>query len=137
MSEDESGKPSLYDRLGGEPGLRAYVDRFYEIMQSDPEAQAIWALHRRGLDELKDRLVLFLSGFVGGPVVFPPKYGAPMMRARHLPFPIGVEERDAWLRCAYQALAATFDDRPAALQFAQGLTRFADHMRNRDEVTRP
>ncbi len=132
LTDGTPAEPTLYDRLGGEPGLAAYVDRFYEIMQSDPEAAGIWAMHRRGLDELKRRLVAFLSGFVGGPVVYPQKYGAPMMRARHLPFPIGVAERDAWLRCAYQALAATFTDRAAALQFANGLTKFADHMRNTD-----
>ncbi len=122
--------PGLYERLGGEAGLAAYVDRFYELMQSDPAAAAIWAMHRRDLGDLKARLVAFLCGFVGGPVVYPQKYGAPMMRARHLPFPIDEKARDLWLSCAYRALAATFADRAAALQFARGLTRFADHMRN-------
>ena len=137
MSNNETDKPSLYDRLGGARGLRSYVDRFYEIMQSDPEAEAIWTLHRRPLDDLKDRLVLFLSGFVGGPVVYPQKYGAPMMRARHLPFPIGVAERNAWLNCAYRAIAETFGDDGAARQFGEGLTRFAEHMRNREALTGP
>jgi hemoglobin len=133
MSDEDAGKPTLYDRLGGEAGLRADVERFYDIMQNDPEARPIWAMHKRGLDDLKDRLVAFLSSFVGGLVVYPSKYGAPMIRARHLPFPIGAAERDMWLRCAYQALAATFSDRPAAMHFAMGLTQFADHMRNSAE----
>ena len=135
MSEETTA--GVYERLGGEAGLRAFVDRFYEIMRTDPEARPIWAMHRRDLDVLKDRLALFLSDFVGGPVVYPQKYGAPMMRARHLPFPIGVAERDMWLNCAYRAVAATFEDRAAALQFGQGLAQFANHMRNVEEGPGP
>ncbi len=120
----------LYERLGGAPGLLVYVDHFYEIMSSDPAAAPIWALHKRDLPDLKARLVAFLSGFVGGPAVYPKAYGAPMMRARHLPFPIGPEARDLWLSCAYRAIAASFTDREAALQFARALTGFAEHMRN-------
>jgi hemoglobin len=121
---------SLYERLGGLPGLLNYVDEFYVLMSSDPAAEPIWALHKRDLADLKARLVAFLSGFVGGPVLYPQKYGAPMMRARHLSFPIGPEARDLWLSCAYRAIAASFNDREAALQFARALAAFADHMRN-------
>ncbi len=87
-------------------------------------------MHRRDLGDLKARLVAFLCGFVGGPVVYAEKYVAPMRRARHLPFPIDVEARGLWLFCAYRALAATLTDPAAALQFARGLAEFADHMRN-------
>jgi hemoglobin len=130
LTETEGEGPSLYERLGGAPGLSAYVDHFYQIMSTDPAAGPIWAMHKRDLDDLKARLTAFLSGFVGGPVAYPQKYGAPMMRARHLPFPIGLEARDLWLNCAYRAIAATFADREAALQFARALAGFADHMRN-------
>jgi len=130
MEEEQAPTASLYDRLGGEAGLTAYVDRFYDIMQSDPAVAPLWAMHRTELSLIKAKLASFLSGFVGGPLTFPERYGAPFMRARHLPFPIDEKMRDMWLDCAYRALAATFTDRAAAIQFAQGLTKFADHMRN-------
>ena len=129
---DASDKAPLYDRLGGEAGIAAYVDRFYEIMQGDPEAEPIWRMHTRDLDDLKARLRAFLAGFVGGPPVYPQLYGAPMMRARHLPFPIDIEARDLWMNCALRALADTVPDRDAALEFARGLANFANHMRNRE-----
>lgn len=128
--EKQAEGPSLYERLGGEAGLSAYVDRFYDIMQNDPSVAHLWAMHRSELGHIKEKLVSFLSGFVGGPVTFPERYGAPMMRQRHLPFPIDDRVRDMWLDCAFRALAATFQDRGAAIQFAQGLKQFADHMRN-------
>ncbi|NWF64808.1 MAG: globin, partial [Chloroflexi bacterium] len=32
---------SLYELLGGETGVRALVDRFYDLMDSSPEARDI------------------------------------------------------------------------------------------------
>ena len=132
MTENAGEAASLYERLGGAPGLLTYVDSFYEIMSADTATESIWAMHKRDLPDLKARLAAFLSGFVGGPVVYPQRYGAPMMRARHLAFPIGQQARDLWLSCAYRAIAASFSDRQAALEFARALTAFADHMRNVD-----
>ena len=39
---------SLHDLIGGEPRLRAFVDRFYDIMDSSPEAKDIRAFHAEG-----------------------------------------------------------------------------------------
>ena len=121
---------SLYQRIGGEAGLVAFVDRFYQAMASDPEAAPIWRMHPADLDELKDKLVAFLSGFVGGPPLYPQRYGPPFMRARHLHLPIGVEERDMWLKCAAAAIEATIGDRATQVEFGAKLAAFANHMRN-------
>ncbi|MCP5460077.1 MAG: hemoglobin-like protein, partial [Gammaproteobacteria bacterium] len=61
------------------------------------------------------------------------KYGHPRLRARHLPFPIGVRERDQWLLCMYQALSDMGVDEFLANQLQQSFFATANHMRNRPE----
>jgi len=88
---------SLYEMLGGETGLRSLVDRFYDLMDSSPEAEKIRAFHARSLTQSREKLFLFLSGWSGGPQLYIEKFGHPRLRLRHMPFPIGSEERDQWL----------------------------------------
>ncbi len=125
--------PSLYERIGGHAVLEAFVERFYEAMANDPEVVRIWRWHAPNLAGLKHKLVAFLSGFAGGPPLYPRLYGPPFMRARHLKFRIGAEERDMWLKCAFATLTATIADPVARAEFGYRLAAFADHMRNRDE----
>ena len=50
---------------------------------------------------------MFLSGWLGGPPLYFHAHGHPMLRARHLPFAIGVKERNQWVACMDQAIAET------------------------------
>ena len=122
---------SPYERLGGEQAVRKLVDRFYDLMDSLPEAGQIRALHPEDLTGSRDKLFKFLSGWLGGPPLYEAEYGHPRLRARHLPFPIGDAERDAWLRCMEQALAETEMDELLRSHLLQSLRNTADHMRNR------
>ncbi len=122
-----------YELIGGESAVRALVDRFYDYMDRLPEAQAIRALHARSLRASRDKLFLFLSGWLGGPDLYVERYGHPRLRQRHLPFPIGRSERDQWMGCMQRALADM--DMPADFhdQLVAAFFRTADHMRNRPE----
>lgn len=128
MSEE-----SVYSRLGGEPALRALVKRFYELMDTLPEAQGIRHMHPASLAGSEEKLFMFLSGWLGGPNLFVEKYGHPRMRARHLPFKISKSERDQWMLCMVQA----FDDvqvaEPIRSELLYSLLNLADHMRNQPE----
>ncbi|MDB4419519.1 group II truncated hemoglobin, partial [bacterium] len=97
-------KETLYDQLGGATGLRALVNRFYELMNELPEAKGIRQLHPPDLSDAANKLFMFLSGFLGGPPLYVNEHGHPRLRARHLPFPIGVSERDQWVLCMEKAL---------------------------------
>lgn len=123
---------TIYDRLG-EAGIEAFVSRLYDVMASDPEAEYIWKWHPEDINEVKARLRSFLSGWLGGPMTYPELYGPPMMRRRHMPFPIGPKERDVWLKCARTALAETVEDTTLRDILDYALTNMADHMRNRNE----
>jgi len=122
---------SLFHLLGGEAGIGRLVDRFYDVMDTSPEAAGIRALHPERLDESREKLRLFLIGCTGGPPVYMEKYGHPMLRARHLPFPIGAAERDAWLWCMDRALEEV-ELPPEVMDYLrQRFGAMADHMRNR------
>ena len=122
-----------FEALGGEAGVRALVDRFYDLMDSSPEAATIRRLHASSLKVSRDKLTMYLTGWSGGPPRYVERYGHPMLRARHLPFSIGVKERDAWLWCMERALDA--HELPAEVRdlLKEKLRPLADHMRNRDE----
>ncbi|HSJ87649.1 MAG TPA: group II truncated hemoglobin [Anaerolineales bacterium] len=125
---------SLYEMLGGEKGLRALVDRFYDIMDSSPQAERIRSFHAKSLKRSREKLFMFLSGWSGGPQLYVEKFGHPRLRMRHFPFSIGTVERDQWLWCMSKALDESHLD-PRVLEFLK--VRFgevADFMRNQMEV---
>lgn len=122
-----------YDLLGGEVGVRALVDRFYDLMDELPEAREIRQLHPADLGGSREKLFFFLSGWLGGPALYVERYGHPMLRARHLSFTIGERERDQWMLCMGQALAEQELEHEAHERLMQAFMRTADHMRNREE----
>lgn len=122
---------SPYERLGGAQAVRELVDRFYELMDTLPEAKRIRDLHPADLSGSRDKLFKFLSGWLGGPQLYMEEYGHPRLRARHLPFPIGEAERDAWLLCMERAFAERDMEELLRNHLLQSLRKTADHMRNR------
>jgi hemoglobin len=126
-------EPTLYDRLGGEPTLRALVDRFYDLMDTRPDAATIRGMHPGDLSTSRQRLFLFLSMWTGGPRTYLEERGHPRMRMRHLPFPIDTAARDAWMRCMDLALAEVVDDPYLRGGLHDAFLRLADHMRNQEE----
>jgi hemoglobin len=133
----DSGTPQRvktipYECLGGEAGVRAIVERFYDLMDIEPAYGAIRALHAPSLDSAREKLFLFLTGWLGGPPLYVERFGHPRLRARHLPFAIATAERDQWLACMARAL----DDNDVAADLKASLMDAffgtADWMRNRE-----
>ncbi len=120
-----------YQRIGGEAKVRALVDRFYQLMDELPETFGIRKLHAEDLSGSGRKLFEFLSGWMGGPQLYTEKYGHPMLRARHLTFSIGNDERDQWLHCMQLALDDVVEDARLRDELYQSFTKVADHMRNR------
>jgi hemoglobin len=124
---------SPYERLGGEQGVRKLVDRFYDLMDTLPEAKIIRDLHPKELTGSRDKLFKFLSGWLGGPPLYMQEHGHPRLRARHLPFAIGSAERDAWMLCMERALSEVDIDEMMRMHLLQQLRNTADFMRNKEE----
>ena len=121
---------SYYELIGGETGVRALVDRFYDLMVELPEAKDTLDLHPKDLTSSRNKLFKFLSGFLGGPDLYVQEYGHPRLRARHLPFPIGDKERDQWMMCMTQAVDELVEDKLVATQLKSAFQGTADFMRN-------
>lgn len=123
---------SLYELLGGEPAVRAMVDAFYDRMDRDPVYAGIRALHPADLSGSRDKLHWFLCGWTGGPNYFIERFGHPRLRARHLPFSIGISERDQWMACMQQAMLDCGLSEPLREHLAGAFQGTADWMRNRE-----
>ena len=121
-----------YVRIGADEGVRALVERFYDLMDLDSAFAGIRALHAPSLGPAREKLYLFLSGWLGGPPLYVARHGHPQLRARHLPFSIGVAERDQWLACMRRALGDTGVPEAEIAALMPSLFRTADWMRNRD-----
>ena len=129
MAEDASGTP--FDRLGGEPGVRALVDRFYDLRELEPAFAGIRALHPSELEGSRDKLHWFLCGWLGGPNLYIERFGHPRLRARHLPYAIGIAERDQWMACMMQAMQGQGVDDTLAQRLTEAFFGTADWMRNK------
>jgi len=121
---------SHYERIGGAEKVRALTHRFYQLMDELPETHGIRKLHPHSLQGSEDKLFKFLSGWMGGPQLFIQEHGEPMLRRRHLPFPIGDAERDQWMMCMKQALQEVVEDEQLRSELAAAFAKVADHMRN-------
>jgi hemoglobin len=135
MSAPEDGSGSrdatAFELVGGEPAVRALVDRFYDLMDLEPRFHALRAVHPTTLDGSRDKLHWFLCGWLGGPQHYVERFGHPMLRARHLPFTIGIRERDQWMACMAQAMQEVGLDPELAARLEKAFFGTADWMRNR------
>lgn len=119
-----------YQRIGGEAKVHQLVQRFYDHMDELPETYGIRKLHAEDLSGSRQKLFDFLSGWLGGPPLYTDKHGHPMLRRRHLPFAIGVSERDQWMHCMQLALEEVVEDEKLRSELYQAFMKVADHMRN-------
>lgn len=136
MSDQPSqpGKPvTFYELLGGTEQVRTLVDHFYDIMDSDPRAAGIRAMHPEDLAGSREKLYMFLTGWTGGPQLYIERYGHPFLRRRHLPFSIGESERDQWMYCMVKAMHELGIEEAVMVRLAEALYGVADFMRNRAE----
>lgn len=121
-----------FTQIGGEAQVRELVDRFYDLMQMEPDYAGIRALHPADLAHSRDKLFWFLCGWLGGPQHYVERFGHPRLRARHMPFTIGQAERDEWMACMRQAMGELGLDERLRKELAAAFFKTADFMRNRE-----
>ncbi len=129
---NETKRQTAHERIGGDEGLKQLVGLFYDNMESLPEAKLIRDLHAKDMRSAREKLFMFLSGWMGGPDRYIAAFGHPRLRGRHLPFPIGNEERDQWLMCMQKALNELNLDTMFKEQLMSSFTQTANHMMNKD-----
>lgn len=119
-----------FEWIGGEERVHTLTERFYDLMDLEPRYAALRAAHGSQLDNARQRLFWFLCGWLGGPQHYTERFGHPRLRARHMPFAIGITERDQWLACMDQAMQETGVDEALRQRLLQSFFQTADWMRN-------
>lgn len=130
MTTNDTPQQTAFELVGGEEKLRALVDRFYDLMELEPEFEGIRAMHPASTDGSRDKLFWFLCGWMGGPDYFVERFGHPRLRARHLPYAIASSERDQWLRCMAWAMQDVGVPEELQQRLMQSFYQTADWMRN-------
>ena len=129
-------KPNLetppYNIIGGEAKVRALVDRFYDLMDQSPDYYGIRKLHPESLHGSREKLFMFLTGWLGGPQLYTEAFGHPRLRARHLAFAIGVAERDQWMGCMTEAMVDVEIETSMRERLVASFANTADWMRNKE-----
>ena len=133
IEDKPPGKPPFetpFAWIGGESQVHALVDRFYDLMDLEPGYAALRAAHGTELVNAREKLKMFLTGWMGGPQRYTEQFGHPRLRMRHMPFSIGIAERDQWVACMDQAMQETAIDDALRTRLKESFMQTADWMRN-------
>ena len=111
----------------GEETLHRLVDTFYGLVGQDPDLSPIFS---DDLTEIARKQKQFLTQYLGGPGLYTEEHGHPMMRARHMPFPVTPARAKAWLSWMNRAMDLVELEGPIRDEFYSRLVLTAHHMVN-------
>ncbi len=120
-----------YEMLG-EEGVRRLAHTFYDVMDELPQAADIRAMHAKNMDEIKEKLTDYLTGWMGGPPRYHQKTGTVCLTDPHEPYAIGPKERDQWLLCMDTALERIGACDELKTMLKSPMYMIADTVRNQD-----
>src|SRR5262245_14178033 len=106
----------IYQSVGGDEPYFRLVDEFYKGVEID---SVLRPLYPQDLSESKRNLAQFLIQRTGGPMTYSMERGHPRMRQRHMPFRIGLAERDAWMKHMTNALNSVPEFAPHTLELTE------------------
>lgn len=120
---------SLFQRAGGMAFFKRLVDVFYEGIATDEVLLPLYP-EQSDLSGARERLYLFLAQYWGGPTDYMDLRGHPRLRMRHMPFVIGVLERDRWLLHMATAVETVTEDPEIRAELMAYFVPAAEHLRN-------
>jgi len=118
---------SQYNLIGGDKTVARLVDVFYGLVAKHPDLAPIFP---EDLTETRQKQYWFLTQFLGGPALYSQQRGHPMLRARHMPFPITPKRAEAWLACMSEAMDLIGMEGEVRKSIFERLTLTAYHMIN-------
>ncbi|KAA9135035.1 globin [Microbacterium caowuchunii] len=101
---DQDGSVSFYDQVGGHPFFERLVGVFYEGIAEDPVLRPMYP--EEDLGPARERMLMFLEQYWGGPTTYSDRRGHPRLRMRHAPFAVNPDARDRWLAHMRRAVDA-------------------------------
>lgn len=123
-------KPLIpYEEIGAEK-LSELIELFYSKVAVHPD---LYPIFPDDLTETTRKQIQFQTQFLGGPNLFSEEHGHPMMKARHMPFPITPTRADAWLSCMKEAMNEVGLDGKLGEIYFKRLELTARHMVNKED----
>ena len=104
----------------GQENITRMIDDFYMEL----EKSSIREMFPRDMRASAEKSAAFFIGLLGGPPLYHQRYGNPMMRARHLPFPINQGARDEWLACFERVLEHATERYNFPAEHLEGFRKF-------------
>ncbi|MFK2825804.1 hypothetical protein QYG89_08990 [Bacillus sp. B190/17] len=114
----------------GEEKLSKLVNIFYSKVGQHPD---LFPIFPDDLTETARKQKQFLTQYLGGPPLYTEEHGHPMLRARHMPFPITPKRASAWLACMREAMDEVGLHGDIRDFFYHRLELTANHMVNQSE----
>lgn len=130
--EDKPPCDTPFEWIGGEAPIQRMVDRFYDLMDLEPAYAELRAAHGPELENARQKLFWFLCGWMGGPDYYQERFGHPRLKMRHMPFTIGIRERDQWVACMDQSMRETGVPEALRERLVKSFMGTADWMRNQN-----
>ncbi len=127
---------NAYELMGGSEKIRAVIETFYEEMfLNEP---ALTKLHRLDPDgrvakPMREKVALYLIGWMGGPQDYVAQNGHPRLRMRHFHVQVDKAMSEAWMRSMKSAFEKHQVTGEVRAFLEEKLTALADHMRNVEE----
>lgn len=117
-----------FDLIGGSAPVRQLVERFYDLMESEPGFAALRALHGQDLQPMRQSLAGFLEGWLGGPRHWFAAHPGVCMMSAHRALPITAETAGQWIAAMGQALSDTGVEPGLADNILNAFRRMAGNM---------
>ncbi|MGC4071155.1 MAG: group III truncated hemoglobin [Nibricoccus sp.] len=87
-----SAPATLFERIGGRPGLQTLLRRFYADVRQHNEIGPIFAAHIDDWPKHMEKIADFWSGLTGGPALYGGGFAG-----RHMPLQLEERHFQAWL----------------------------------------
>ena len=119
---------SAFDMLGGMPVVKRIVDRFYDLLDEQPDYAELRALHAPDLAPMRDSLAGFLAAWLGGPRDWFVQHPGRCMMSAHRSVAMSPAVGRQWGDAMRMAIAETPVDPAFGAKLAEALAGLARDM---------
>ena len=107
MASQASETKTAFEAMGGHETIRRVVNRFYDLMNSEPAYADLRAMHAHDLAPMRESLASFLAGWSGGPRDWFEQNPGKCMMSAHGGFRIDKQTGAQWAQAMRRAIADT------------------------------
>jgi len=126
-----------FERIGGRPPIRNLVERFYDLMDTEPAFARLRAIHQADLAQMREKLSDFLTAWMGGPRDWFEKNPGSCIMSAHGAMPgIDRETAEQWIACMKRAARPMIEADPdLAASMLDSMATMCRAMARRAELT--